>query len=1041
MTLDPEKIPIIEADIGATLKTIAGAGTGKTSVLVERYLRFVIDERISPERLLALTFTKKAAAEMRNRIFTEAAVRGRPGILRELHNAWIMNFHQFSFRIIKESAALFGVNPGAEVATELDISRVRSHLRRRFEAGTIDGSPDEYDTDVLEPARLHAAFDRWINVIAKARGTLWTPESLLGAVRGDDSPQSRSIVRHVAALWVAYEEELRRRELIDFADMIRIAVRGLHENPSLRERYVGKFDHILVDEFQDTNETQNELLRILSGGDFARVTVVGDDKQSVYRWRDARVQNLREFAGREHFLRTNHRSTQNILDLAHHFIVSDPYFERRADDIQLKAARGASDVPICVFHPPDGSEKSYESEGKALAAWILSVTGRLGEGASPFSCYRSARTSLEFGDIAVLMRKLTASSGLPQYERVLREAGIPYAVSGSGGSLEVRALEGLRDLLRVLAYPDDLQALLGLLEAKPFLLPDAHVKELFNATGGLDSDAILSETTCGALTNGAAREGCSRLRVLLDDLRAKRLVLDLPEFISYALETGPFYYGLFDDGADARLVESVLETLFDLVDRLARRNETSLAAFIEALEVVIAGKILDDGRGSTLPAGRVQIMTIHSAQGLQHPAVAVPGIPPLAARSEGAPLSKRGGLYLSDAKRWARGLTDSETYESERADLEQEERCLLYVAFTRAKDHLFVSSPCPNGVDRGRAESPFGVVLDALKKNAIAHEELREAPDVQRSVVEREPGAGGEKPDEPWKPLVDEWRVERERIGTIGRDLHPARAIEFISWRRLHTFVRCPTMYYYRYIAGMGSLAETEEEAHVLHAGEPDAEELSGEFHLPRDVDRKAFGSFVHRLLFEWMSSDVVRKTPRDEFIGNLARRFGLASSHRSVPARAAREILNAFAESDFASGRNVDGLEVPVEVRMDRLVFRGTIDRVERTEVGCVVVDYKGRTPREEYEYQTRFYAWILAKAGRRVSNEARLCYLTRSIDTVVVDVSPARCDGIERDARRLEEASGTGRFEPTPGSVCDSCAFGGICPHAASRAGASRA
>jgi ATP-dependent exoDNAse (exonuclease V) beta subunit len=758
------------------------------------------------------------------------------------------------------------------------------------------------------------------------------------------------------------------------------------------------------------------------------VTVVGDDKQSIYRWRDARVQNLREFAGKEHFLRTNHRSTQNILDLAHHFIVGDPYFEKHAEDIRLEAFRGASSVPVCIFHPPDESPKAFELEAKALAAWILSVAGHLGEGVSPFAYYRATKEPVGFGDIAVLMRSLKASSGLPEYERVFRQAGIPYTVSGGGGSLEVRALERLRDLLRLFVYPGDMKALLSVLENKPFSLSDASLKELFEAADEFDIDAILSDEACGRITDAGARESCAKFRALVHELRVKRLTLDLPAFVSQSLEAGPFFYHLFGEGADDRLVEAVLEILVDIVDRLVERNEANLAAFVEALGVVVDGKALEDGRGSTFPAGRVQIMTVHSAKGLQFAAVAVPGIKRPRSRSDGFHLSKGAGLYLSKKEEWGRGLSDSDTYEGEETDNEQEERCLLYVAMTRAKDHLFVSSPFPKGIERGKDENLFNAVLGALRENRIPHDEVRDAPE----IVPRGDTADRTKDDdrESLISLVETWRMERQRLDAARIDRKPVGDLEFVSWRRLHTFEACPLMYYYRYVAGLEYLTEGESETVVLDSEE--ADEFSGDVRLPRDIDRLTYGSFVHRLLFEWMSPGPAREVPREKFVDDLAGRFGMSASQRTAVRETARDTLDAFAVSDFARPDHVEALEVPVEARIDKLVFRGTIDRIDRVN-GCYrIIDYKGKMPRDEYAYQLRFYAWILRKAGRSVWDEPVLCYLTHPIVRAVVDASPARLDEIERDALRLESAASEGRFEPTPGLACEACPFGGMCPHA---------
>jgi superfamily I DNA/RNA helicase/CRISPR/Cas system-associated exonuclease Cas4 (RecB family) len=1050
MTLDPEKLPIVEAPIGATLKTIAGAGTGKTSVLVARYLRFVFEEGIAPDRLLALTFTTKAAAEMRTRIFEEAAKEGDIEVLRRLHSAWIMNFHQFTFRVIQENAAFFAIDPGVGVAAGLDLSRIHAYLFRRFQSGRIDGFPEEYGDDIPAPAALERQFDTWHKIVVKAKGTLLTPEGLLASVRPGEAEAYRRYVESVAALWRAYDDELERRNLIDFSDMIRVVVRGLAENARLRRRYVEKFDHILVDEFQDTSEAQNELVRLLSGGEFARVTVVGDDKQSIYRWRDARVRNLREFSGVEKFLRVNHRSTQGILDLAHHFVVTDPYFAARAEDIRLTADRGASDVPICVFHPADGSPKSFELEARSLSAWILSVTGRLGE-KSPFAFYRASKTSLDFGDVAVLMRSQSEYSGLPGYEKAFREAGIPYAVSGGGGSLEARAFERLRDLVRLLVYPEDMRALIGVLENEPFSLSDASLKALFEDAGGHHVDAILSEENCGKLASAAAREACGRLRALLRDLRVRRLALDLPSFVSLALEEGPFYCHLFAEGADERLVEAVTETIVSVVDSLVVRGEENLAAFLEALDVAIEGKALGEGRGSTFPAGRVRVMTIHSAKGLQFPAVAVPGIKRGKSGSDGFYLSKDAGLFLSKKEDWGRGCTDSESYEEEKADGDQEELCLLYVAMTRARDHLFLSSPFASGVEKGEKENLFGAVLGVMRDNRILHEELREVSEID---VPARRGEGGRRDEERGRDegcgrneergrdeergknedreklaaaLLAEWSFERQRFDAARERRGAARGIEFATWRHLYTFAQCPSMYYYRYVTRIAPLAEGE--AGVVTGEESEA--FSSEPALPRGIDPKVYGSFVHRVLFEWMRSAAPTKARPEALVDDVAGRFGLSGPRMSGVRKGALETLGAFTGSELADRSAVFRLEEPAQIRVDRLLFRGTIDRIDLVDGAYRIIDYKGKSEREEYSYQVRFYAWLMRKAGFPAA-EALLCYLARPISVDRVDISGEKLDGIERDALRLESAIAEGRFEPSPGGVCGECAFRGMCRYA---------
>jgi len=630
--LNGEQKTIVEFDVAATVKAMAGAGTGKTRVLVERYLKFVFDDRIPPDRLLALTFTTKAASEMRGRIFAEARKRGDSDLVHQLHTAWIMNFHQFCYRFISENAPELGIDPDVGVATEVDDARIRTVLYRRFQSGRIDGLPGDFESDLPAPNSFRGLFDKWMKIVQQGRSTLWTTGSLGARVGSEDAPEYERYVRSIAALWNAYEKELARRKLIDFSDMIAMVVWGLRENERLRRVYGTRFDHILVDEFQDTSEAQNELLRALAGDDFDRVTVVGDDKQSIYRWRDARVDNLREFKGREVELGLNYRSRQPILDLAHHFVIRDKYFEERAEKIRLRADRGATDVPVCLFHPLDDVGKSFEEEARGLAAWILSLTGGLEPGESPYPYYAGggdggARETIDYDDVAVLMRSLSPSSGLREYQDAFERAGIPYAVCGGVGSLEVRVLQLYKNVLRLLVHPEDIHALIGVLEAQPFSLPDSSLGELLDGfEAPFDTSRILSPRNVERLSDADARLKCRRAHELIDKLASRRNEVDFPSFVVDACEISQFYYRFFAAPADVALVESATKTIVGLVENLVGRREGNLTVFLESLEVLLKKKSLDDSRGPVFPPGRVRIMTIHSAKGLEFPAVAVPGI-------------------------------------------------------------------------------------------------------------------------------------------------------------------------------------------------------------------------------------------------------------------------------------------------------------------------------------------------------------------------------------------------------------------------------
>jgi DNA helicase-2/ATP-dependent DNA helicase PcrA len=1020
LSLNREQSDVVAQPIGATVKVLAGAGTGKTGVLVDRYLRFVLDDGVSPATLLALTFTKKAAAEMQRRVFEEALKRDRRDVLRSLHGAWIMNFHQFAYRVIKENAAYFGIDPDIAVASAVDLARLRRRLNRRYQAGGIEGIPENYEEDV-PPNTIDKRIEKDLSIVDQARDLVWSPESLLATRRKTDCAPYRRRVEAVGALWQAYEADLRSRLLLDFSDLIRIVVMEFSRNAELRDHYAKRFVHILVDEFQDTSEGQNQMLRLLSGDGFPHVTVVGDEKQSIYRWRNARVENIREFPGTEKILRTNYRSTQGILDLAYHVLIEDVYFKARAEDIYLTADRGAGDVPICLFHPE--GERSSREEAKALGAWILAVTGHLPESAPILDAYKRGTPRLGFGDVAILLRSLKRASGLPEFEAELERLGIPYAIVAGVSKVEENVLELFKSLLRLLVYKDDVRAFLTVVEKKPFALPDVVIHELLReGAKAFALSEVLSEDNLGSVSDAEARALLACLRDALEELDHARSHLDLSDFVTEAMEYTQFFYSLFDAGSDLRVVDSVSKRIFELVVNATERREANLAALIESLETLLDKKQFDEVDAPYLPDGRVKIMTIHQAKGLQFPAVAAPGIKIAQGRSDGFHLAKEEGLFVSDDDNMpGRGTKEMGIYERLKAEKEQEERCLLYVAMTRAKDHLFLSSPLADGME-GKRETFMASILRAVKDHGIRHVEWRKTPQIDVKVVDETKGATIDL-----SVLIDEWETGRERIRESRAAAGSAQEeLQFVSWRALHAFSRCPLQYYYRYIVGIEENLEKREET---ADSEDRPVERNGDA-LPEGMTPEEFGGFVHRFLYEWSDAGDIESAR--VALENLAGRYGLASAVRDGVIERAMDLVSALRERIPQAKEEVFKREWPIQVRVGNLVCHGVIDRVERADQGLRIVDYKVGLPREEYLYQVQFYSWLVSRLLGEKPISAVVAYVHRKPEMAATDVSQDAIDRIESNAERLEDALSTKTYHATPGRVCGSCDFKGICPHA---------
>ncbi len=1011
MKLNELQQAVVDAPIDRPARVVAGAGTGKTHVLVQRYLRF-LDDGIPPSRLLALTFTLKAADEMRQRIF-KAVEESHPELLRELYTAWVMNFHAFGFRIIRENAPAFGIDPGVDVASEAELRRIDRALKTRFLSGRIDGVPSDFGGAIPPPAGLESLFKVCLGVVKKCRSDLIPIENLFAATRSDDTTPYKAIIESIAAMYDAYSGEMERRNLIDFNDMIGLAARGLEDNAELTAEYRARFDHILVDEFQDTSAAQFKLLEMLSDEGYSKVTVVGDEKQSIYRWRDARVENIREFPGDDLPLSVNYRSRQNILDLAHGFITIDPDMGARA--VKLMAGETKPDRPIVLVHPADDQEgQQNDTEAGVLAAWVAHVIGDAPlAGVPPLA----GDETVGFGDVAVLLRGVREFKVVPAIERAFRRAGIPYVILGGADAAGSRALELLYSFLSLLLPGDCRLELLHVLGTKPFEVGHAAIAELIGRDGAdpAGRDDLLSDERVARVVDADARSRLDQLRGLLLVLDNARASMDFRRFLATAIEETPFLLRLFAEDATTRSVEDLIGELREMCDTLDARRELGLWSFLDHLRAAIDERSFGKLEQLAVPADHVRIMTIHQAKGLEFPAVAVAGIKPPRHDTSGFFLSKTEGVFSDSWKDWNRGYKETDERDAERALKLQEERCLLYVAMTRAKDLLFVSSPYADA-----DKSLFGDVLVAAEESGVQCEVLRSIPD-ELHVVKRD--RDGEVPaDADATPVVTEWRAARERhAGQLAVPAVPAGPVHFVNWTALRTFAGCPLQYQYQYVLRFDDAFGGAPGDH----GAPPSED-KGPVRIPRGVTPVQYGLLVHELLRESMAARVGGTDPPAGWIEASAERFGVTAKHRRGVAESASKLVGAWESSEASRPGDDIRLEEPFQARIDGIVYHGIFDRVERTDDGWAVTDYKIGVERDEYTFQVGFYAWALGRITGEDSVAGRVCYL-REGECVTRSVENA---GISRLVSSLGKSLSDGVFSASPGDPCPTCPYEVTCP-----------
>jgi ATP-dependent exoDNAse (exonuclease V) beta subunit len=357
----------------------------------------------------------------------------------------------------------------------------------------------------------------------------------------------------------------------------------------------------------------------------------------------------------------------------------------------------------------------------------------------------------------------------------------------------------------------------------------------------------------------------------------------------------------------------------------------------------------------------------------------------------------------------------------------QEERCLLYVAMTRARDFLFVSSPYADG-EENRGSSLFADVVDCIAQDRFHTVVLRAAPELPRvaEAVERKETPEADNVEE----RLSEWHGVRkmlaEQESAAAVSVSPAH---FVNWTALKTYAECPLRYQHRYLHRIGDALTGGDAGGDTRAGET-GEEIE-QVRVPKGMTPVEYGNFVHEVLHELMSTRKNGEDPPDEWIETAAKKQGIPAGRIGAVVDNATKIVDAFLSSEFAAPGDGIRLEEPFQVRLDRIVYHGVFDRVERTTDGWVVTDYKVGREHGDYDFQVAFYAWALGRITGADAVVGRLCYLRQS----GVVTRPAGGDRAEIGilADQLEKSLTESSFGASPGSHCADCPYSITCLAAA--------
>ena len=611
---------------GGPLLVLAGAGSGKTRVLTARIAHLIQECGVAPWRIFAVTFTNKAAGEMRTRVATLLGSDPR--------GLWIGTFHALSARLLRREAPLLGFGPNFTIYDQDDSE---SFIKRLLEQR-------RHSPKANPPRVIHA-------IISGAKNRMLLPEEL-GATA--DSP----LERLAADIYAALGPALRQANAMDFDDLLMFPLTLFAEHPERLAYWQRRFDHVLVDEFQDTNAAQYRLVKQLAGV-HRNLCVVGDDDQAIYGWRGADVRHMlsfqQDFPGTTLIkLEQNYRSTQVILDAANGVIAENT---QRLGKTLFTAKQGGELVTLLA-----------SADERDEAEWFAGELTR--------------RASVGGGDIpyegmAILYRTNAQSRPL---EEAFRFRGIPYRLVGAVSFYERREVKDVLAYLRLIANPADDEAFARIVNVPRRGIGDASFASLAQAATQWQRPLLETARAADRIPDlrPNVREAFAGLARLIDDLRARHGQSDPATALEQTIEAVGYAPYLADEGAEGiERLENVQELIAGAAEWAETADETGeeageetsgeagegeTATLIERY-LTQAALVTSADQGTGDPKG-VTLTTVHMAKGLEWPVVALAGLEdglfPLA-RTAGEP----GGL--------------------------EEERRLCYVGLTRAREKLYLS--------------------------------------------------------------------------------------------------------------------------------------------------------------------------------------------------------------------------------------------------------------------------------------------------------------------------------------------------------------
>ncbi len=546
---------------------IAGAGSGKTKVLTHKIAYLMQEKNVAPWNILAITFTNKAANEMKERITRLVGEQAK--------DLWMGTFHSICVKILRSHIDRIGFETSFVI---FDTSDQRTLIKKIIKDMNLD---DKMFTDRSIQSE-----------ISNAKNEMIEPDQYMARNKGDFRKEK------IATIYQKYQKSLKENNAIDFDDIINFTIKILNENPDIKEYYSNKFKYVLVDEYQDTNKAQFTLVKLLAEKN-GNITVVGDNDQGIYSFRGADISNIlnfeRDFKNSKIIkLEQNYRCTGNILKIANSVIKNnETKYEKK-----LWTENDIGDLPKIYK-----ADNEYD-EGRYIVEQIEHLRRQEG---------------YKYSDFAVLYRMNTQSRAI---EDILRREGIPYKVVGGLKFFERKEIKDIISYLRLIQNPMDNLSLIRIINEPKRGIGQASLDKISNI-------AVENETSMYEIIKNADQYGLNRVFMnsrefidAIDELRSKKDDMSISELVTQILKKTGYSKALEEEKtieAENRIAN--LEEFLTVAAEFEKEEvENNLQNFLEGMTLSSDIDNIDETQES------VTLMTLHSAKGLEFPVVFLPGM-------------------------------------------------------------------------------------------------------------------------------------------------------------------------------------------------------------------------------------------------------------------------------------------------------------------------------------------------------------------------------------------------------------------------------